>query len=190
MHSLELHALVSAVHSSLKLIRVKKPTARHSIMNSLPFRLMLFICGSLVHQPVSAWWRIKNWRVEGKGRVTCNGQPMPHVSIWLMDDDPLFDDKMGSTRSDSRGNYASQNYKTFLIYSAKIPKLFFKDMSTVLNSCSLCAILFLFICRSSLQYILLIVSHSLHVPVPFTVFRFAFTYHMCYQFFYDLEALR
>ena len=84
-------------------------------MNSLPFVLMLFICGSLVYQPVSAWWGRKvNWRVEGKGRVTCNGQPMPHVSIGLMDDDPVFDDKMGSTRSDAHGNYISSYVQNIL----------------------------------------------------------------------------
>ena len=56
-----------------------------------------------VFEPSSGWlFKKKNWPVQATGRITCDVQAMPFVRVRLMDKDPVFDDKMGSTRTNSR----------------------------------------------------------------------------------------
>ena len=48
----------------------------------------------------------KKWPVSARGKVTCDGVPIPRVKIELMDKDPLRDDTMGSTKTDAYGQFS------------------------------------------------------------------------------------
>ena len=46
------------------------------------------------------------WPVNATGQVTCYGQALQYVKILLKDDDPIIDDLMGTTRTDSNGTFS------------------------------------------------------------------------------------
>ena len=71
------------------------------------FRVVqLLLLSIFLASSVRGWFlKTKNWPVRASGRVTCNGEAMPYVSVRLMDADLLFHDKMGQTTADANGKF-------------------------------------------------------------------------------------